>query len=163
MFLSKIEELSSITLMLRKICFSNFVQTISPSQPVCCARRTGITSTFKSAKSFDELHIVLIKCLLKWKYKQGWDWVLFFFCTNFGKTFPYNTLVLFTWSAITYLVKQEWNSSVALCWVNQSEMRPLKVCVISFDKFKFFTIKQINFIVLYCPVQLLSFQLTSTS
>ena len=163
MFLSKIEELSSIILMLRKNCFSGFVQKMSPSQPVCCGRRTGTTRTFKSAKSFDELHIVLVKCLLKWKYKQGRDWVLVFLCNNFGQTFPYNTLVLFTWSAITYLVKQEWNSSVALCWVNQSEMRPLKVCVISFDKFKFFTIKQINFIVLYCPVQLLSFQLTSTS
>ena len=163
MFLSKIEELSSIILMLRKNCFSGFVQKMSPSQPVCCGRRTGTTRTFKSAKSFDELHIVLVKCLLKWKYKQGRDWVLVFLCNNFGQTFPYNTLVLFTWSAITYLVKQEWNSSVALCWVNQSEMRPLKVCVISFDKFKFFTIKQINFIVLCCPVQLLSFQLTSTS
>ena len=163
MFLSKIEELSSIILMLRKNCFSGFVQKMSPSQPVCCGRRTGTTRTFKSAKSFDELHIVLVKCLLKWKYKQGRDWVLVFLCNNFGQTFPYNTLVLFTWSAITYLVKQEWNSSVALCWVNQSEMRPLKVCVISFDKFKFFTIKQINFIVLYCLVQLLSFQLTSTS
>ena len=163
MFLSKIEELSSIILMLRKNCFSGFVQKMSPSQPVCCGRRTGTTRTFKSAKSFDELHIVLVKCLLKWKYKQGRDWVLVFLCNNFGQTFPYNTLVLFTWSAITYLVKQEWNSSVALCWVNQSEMKSLKVCVISFDKFKFFTIKQFNFIVLCCPVQLLSFQLTSTS
>ena len=130
MLLSETKEIYSIYLVAyEEICYPSIVRKSSPPQPVCCNKKTwNNIHIFRTFNKLSVLLIFLIKCLLKWKCKQAWNWSCFCVVPILGKqshttcSAQYFSSARLAWNSLVCKAKMKQFSSLILSELIESKI-----------------------------------------